>query len=333
MPAPHSVHVDRPLTNMVLGAAPTTAYVGHHALPPVQVGKQSDKIWAEGDGTNFTAAPKSGQKLYHRGPGAEFARIDYTVSATAQYFCENYGIELPLSWEELANADQPLNPRAKKGALGMNMLRNAQEQRYAALLFDTTTTFASYKSTPANLWDTASADIPGDCATIVEGFLTRGRFDPSVNKLIAIMGVQPWHDCRRNPDLLEAMKYTQDVKQVTVDSMRVFMHEEIEELHIGRATYNTAADGQTPVIAFMWGKNCGIYSVPRNPSNHAGPAVGFTPVWNTGDKGRGGPADFGIGSEWYSEKKTKSEIIQTDHYVDEYVAQASSGWILEAITS
>lgn len=332
MPAAHTVHVDRPLTNIVLGAAPVAAYVGHHALPPIMVKKQSDKIWAEGDGANFTTAPKSGQKLLYRGPGSEFQRVDYTVSATAIYYCENYGLEIPLSWEELANADQPLNPRAKKGGLGLTLCRNAQEQRYAALLFDYSTTFASYTSSPTG-WDTDPADIPGDCAGVVEGLMTRGRYDPNVNKLVAIMGVEAWHDCRRNSDLLEAIKYTQDVRKVTVDAFREFMHEDIEELHIGRGTYNTVADGQTVTGGFIWGKHCGIYSVPRNPASHMGPAVGFTPIWNTGDKGRGGPNDFGLGSLWYSEKKTKSEIVQTDHYADEYVAQASAGYIFNNVTS
>jgi len=333
MPAAHTVHVDRPLTNVVLGAAPLAQYVGHHALPPIMVNHQSDKIWAEGDGTMFTVAPKTGQKLYMRGPGSEFDRIDYTVSATAQYYCENYGIELPLSWEERDNADKPLDPRGRKGALGAALLRNAQEQRYATLLYDYSSTFTTNSATPTNKWDTDPAAIPSDVAAIIEAFMTQGRYDPTVCKIVGIMGVESWHACRRNPDLLEAIKYTQDAKTVTVDAFREFMHEDVEEMYIGRGTYNTAADGQSLSLSYIWGKHLGLYCVPRNPANHSGPAVGFTPVWNTSDKGRGGPADFGLGSMWYSEPRAKAEIVQTDHYVDEYVSQETAGAVLYDITS
>jgi len=327
MPAAHRVHDDQPLASMSLAKVPVADYIGHQILKPVAVKKQSDKLWTYGDGTFFTAAPAAGQLLFQRGPGSSYQRYEWDISAATSYYCENYGLEIVCSDEEVANADDGIDIRATNGALVASHLMNAQEQRYAALLFDVATTFVSYTNTPTAKWDADTAQPWDDRTIAVESMMANGTYDPLRNDLIFATGIQPWHRFARNPFLVDAIKHTRDASVITREDFRQYL--QVDKFLVGAGTYNTADDGQAISLGYIWGDYGGFYSVPKGTPGLKQPSLGYSPVWT----GMGGSiGNLGYGTRTYRDDTVRGEVIQGDNYVDEVVTQAPAGYVFSDLT-
>jgi len=314
---------------MSLAKVPVADYIGHQVLKPVAVKKQSDKIWAYADGTFFTTAAPAGQRLFLRGPGSAYNRYEWDVSATTAYFAENYGLEIVCSDEEVENSDDGIDPRADNGAIVAANLMNAQEQRYAALLFDTTTTFASYTSAlTTTRWDSDTADPWANRITAVESMMSNGTYDPLRNDLVCVTSIQAWHRFCRNPFLVDAVKHTSDASVITRDEWMRYL--QVDKFLVGAGTYNTADDGQSISLGYIWGDYVGFYSVPKGTPTLKAPSLGFSPVW-TGMGGNIG--NLGYGTSTYRDDTVKGEVIQGDHYVDELITQAAAGYVFSDVTA
>ena len=329
MPTPYQVHVDAPLTSMSLAKAPITDYIGLRILKPMSVVKESDKLFTYGDDTFFTTAGASGQRLYQHAPGADYAKVEYDITSTQTYFCEDYGLEIPVPIKVIKNADKPLQPLSTAGAIVAGHLLNAQEQRFSTLLQDSTTTFSSYTSTPAAQWD-AAAPIPfDDRNTAVQSMMENGSYNPVVHDLICVMGIKGWHLAQRNADLIDSIKGTRDASVITEEDFRKYL--QVNQLLIGRGTYNTAKKGQSISLDYIWdGDKVSFFAVPKGSPGDAMATLGATFTWTAEN---GGAMPTGMAMDRFLLKKQKRYDVVANHCVDEIVLMASCGFIFTNVFS
>jgi hypothetical protein len=128
-------------------------YIGHNAMPILGKPRQSG-TFAKVDIDNTIAAVGGGKVAN----GSKFQRAQRQVSSDS-YATIKYGGEEPIPYEDLAELSNyfPVEVDAAR-ALRASAMRT-REVDQAAILFDDTTTFASYKTNGSD-WTTAANGTP-----------------------------------------------------------------------------------------------------------------------------------------------------------------------------
>jgi hypothetical protein len=179
----------------------------------------------------------------------EFTATEQTSSVA------DYGLDdvVPIDDIEAAKGKPGLDPlgRAVEGI--MELVGLDREQRVANLVFNAATYPTGSKETlvTADQWDnfaSASSDPVEDIMRIREGMLM------NPNKFV--LGSQVWNVLRRHPKVIAAITPAGgNAATGGVAGLRAVADLlEFEEIIIGRAWRNTAAPGQAPVYARVWGK-------------------------------------------------------------------------------
>ena len=93
-----------------------------------------------------------------RAAGANYNRINHQMSSDT-YTCEEFGYEEPVDDGEAAVIGNYFDAEVAAAVAATYYAKLAQEARIAALLFDDTTTFGSYKTNGTD-WTTAASGTP-----------------------------------------------------------------------------------------------------------------------------------------------------------------------------
>src|SRR5215475_4926865 len=97
-----SVHIDRALTNISLGW-PNANLAGSALFPAVNVQKQTDKYYVFG---REGWLPESDL----RAPGTMANEVTGAQLSTDQYYASEHSLQIAVTDEERANADDPISP-------------------------------------------------------------------------------------------------------------------------------------------------------------------------------------------------------------------------------
>ena len=101
------VHIDRPLSNLVVGFEPQGTIV-QNFLPIVDVAKQSDLYYKYEKG-DFFRIPSTTK----RAPKTKGRTAHFNVSSES-YYATNYALVDEMDYETLVNQDDPLKLKEKK---------------------------------------------------------------------------------------------------------------------------------------------------------------------------------------------------------------------------
>jgi hypothetical protein len=332
MPAGHRIRFDEPLAGLASATMPVEEYVGLQVLKARETKAQTGKLWAYGAGTFFRPAVATGRTAGLVAPGSVYERIEFDVSTSDLYSCEKYGLEAVVTDEEFAAAQQQGQPisniREFKSNLILRHLLNWTEQRNAALLFDTSTTFASYTSTPTAKWDTDDADPWNDRLTAYESIKGHGYWNRSTCEFVCLMGDEVWQRTRRNPALLAAVndQIMTTTNKITPELFAQYL--EVDKVLIGSGTYNSSQDDGSETVANIWGDYAGFYMVPKNVQNHVGGILGLSLFYT----GVGGALPYGYMNERYLERAADGEVVKGRHYHDPVVKDAGCGFVFSDMT-
>jgi len=105
MPTRDSVHVDTPLTNISIAHFQDALMFAANRVPGVSVPKQSDKYFV------YNKSDLLRDEMQERAAGSESVRTNYRMS-TDSYFCDRFSLSIPVTDDEIADADSPLAPLA-----------------------------------------------------------------------------------------------------------------------------------------------------------------------------------------------------------------------------
>ena len=305
-----TIHIDKALTNIAVEYR-NTALIASQVLPSVPVDKQSDKYYTFGK-ENFMLD----QDI--RADKAPSKRVNSYTASDSSYYCERHALSDAVSLSERSNADAVINPdvRVTKRLIDKILLR--YEYDTAAYLFNTTT-FSGYTSAVSNGWDDyTNGDPAGDVDTAKSNI----QKATGIAANTIIMGKEVYDKVKRHSDVVDAFKYTSK-GIITPQMLAEFF--QIEKVLVGGATYNSANEGATESMSYLWGKYALIAYVPNSPAIDE-PSMGYTFEWR---QFCGKTAKV---KKWY-DNDIDADIIEAEKAYDIVVTAASAGYLLSSVVS
>jgi hypothetical protein len=266
--SPESVHINRPLTNMV-AAYPNRDYVADRVSPLVRVTKLSDLYWV---------IP---QKQMFQAPSPDLAspeakpNIVGSALSNDNYNCRYRSLMGFLPNATIRNADAPLDPRAQVGKKVRNALELNREIRVAGVACTAANYGTSTVALPASRrFDDPTSDpvkeiddarrqmriLPNRMALGHEAFLALIRH-PRIKELLqgrsALMIQQ---DLSRNGGI-------STVSPARMNAAILASIFELDEVVVFKALVDTAADGAAENLQPVWTRDCvALLKVEETPN-------------------------------------------------------------------
>lgn len=243
------VVIDPALSNVSIKFT-NSAYIADMILPIVKVSKQTGKYYIY-DKSNL----RIDKTLRAAGSGAN--EVDFGLS-TASFACDDHALKGFVADEIQDQAEAALNPLIDETENITEKLMLDRENAAATLL----TTYTNFTNTAAlsgtSQWsDYSNSDPVGDVRTARTAIHAATFKKPNT----MVIGKQVFDQLAEHPQILERVKYSA-LGVVTEELLaRIF---QLEKVIVGEAGKNTAAEGQTDSLSYVWGKNVLIaYIAPK----------------------------------------------------------------------
>ncbi|MBU1374300.1 MAG: hypothetical protein KJ820_16350 [Bacteroidetes bacterium] len=247
------VHIDRAIKNVALRYS-NANFIAPQVAPVVTVPNESDKyfIFTKGDWFRDEADDD-------RRPGSRAPRGGFTLS-NATFSLKEAAHATPIPDRIRDNADDPLRPWEDAARFSSQMVMLRRERRAAAALFVASTWNSGTDHTVTNQWsDLVNSDPASDIAT---GLDTIAQATAQIPNTL-IIGREVYTQLRQHPDGLDRYKHTQ-TGIMTAEMIAEWLG--VERIVIGSAVYNSAAEGATVSMSYIWGRNALLLYVPTSPS-------------------------------------------------------------------
>jgi hypothetical protein len=201
----------------------------------------------------------------HRRPKKQYKEIDWTLTK-ASYHAEEYGLEMRIDDRERRAAPSNVNLDTTTVEILTENLLNVREKRVADLVRSTANITQNTTLAGANRWDDAAGgdpigDIDAGHAVIQASF----GYTPNA----VVMGWDVWAALRRNPVIRAELL---DGEQLTPQRLAALFS--VDRVIIGASLYNSAALGQTEVMADMWGTDVILAYINPRPADQR-PSFGY----------------------------------------------------------
>jgi hypothetical protein len=303
------IHIDAILSGMTLGYKPVGA-IADRIFPVINVTKQSDGyyIWSRADKFRRPDAERAPKTLANR--------IDTKVS-TDTYFAKNYALGVETSWEDLSNADAALELRSNNSDLIIDALTLNHEVRVANRICNTSNVGSSNSlaSDYSNVGATAPID---DLDNGIESIRSVTGMTP--NK--AIFGPKSWMRFRKHPDVIDFVRGKGDnIGGGGVTLRQVADAWMLDEVLVGNAIVNTAAEGDTGVYSDVWSNHIALLYVAPRPGRMVA-TYGMTFAWQPA----GFPARRAV--RRYDDSPKMIEIQEVHEFQDEKITGTELGYLI-----
>ncbi len=268
-------------------------------FPLVPVEKKSDFyfIFARGDWLR--------DEVEVRAPGARARRVDYALSS-ASYNCLTYGAAHGIPDEVRQNADRPLRPDRDATEFITDKLQLAVERRVASIV--TTCGNWASASNPATQWSNDASEPLDDIETAKDAVISKTGVVPNV----CVIAQTTWRVLRNHPDIIARVQYG-GFRQITPQLLADII--DVPKVLIGRSIYNTALEGATDSISYVWGDMLWVGYVPGAPALMT-PAAGYTLQWGGNEVSR------------FREDQEHQDVIEVSWATDEVICASDSGAIM-----
>ncbi|HEC65844.1 MAG TPA: hypothetical protein ENI23_11140, partial [bacterium] len=185
--------------------------------------------------------------------------VSYPVSQSTAFIIEEHALKELVPNELKKQALKPLTPEI-----------DATENVTERLLIEKEYDLATYMQSTGNLsnnttlsgtdqWDDyANSDPIGDVKTAKQTVHSKIFKDPNV----MVIGKEVYDKLVDHPDILDRIKYTK-LGVATSDLLaRLF---EVDKVIVAAAGYNSAVEGQSDSMSYIWGKNVWLLYVTKKP--------------------------------------------------------------------
>jgi len=253
MPQPtvSDVHIDRAIRNVAIRYS-NTLFIADVVAPQVNVQKESDKYFKFTKGDWFRDDADDDRAPGTRAPRGGFGLENETYSLYEAAFAS------PVPDRVRDNADDPLRPWEDAARFASQMVLMRRERRCAGTMF-VSSTWGTDK-TVTNQWsDFTNSDPASDIATGIDTIIQNTGQLPNV----LVMGREVYTQLRQHPDGLDRYKHTQS-GIMTPEMVAAWLG--VERIIVGNAIRNSANEGQTATMAYIWGKHALLLYVTGAPS-------------------------------------------------------------------
>jgi len=245
------VHIDTPLSNVSIKYQ-NALYVAEKLFPAVTVNKESDKYFKYG---------KEDFRIYKalRADGAEAQEVDWSVS-TDSYSCDEYALSKLVTDRMRDNADNPLKPDIDTTEYLTNMILLQLENKIMSIATDTNNYASGHYETLSGTdqWDDYENSDPRKTISDAKSVIAK-KIGQDPNTII--VGKEVHEKLKYHPKILDAIKYT-NLGVATVDLLKQLF--EVDNYYVAGALYETATEGQTSSLNYLWGKNLIVAYVAPN---------------------------------------------------------------------
>lgn len=298
MPLPEQVHVNRPLSNLLVTRV-VTGFAIPSLFPTLVVEKESDVYF------RFAPEPLITPPRTQRGVTSTYNEIEYSVT-TDTYTIEEYGLEHAVDDRVRENADDPLRPIENAAKILQDLLLLDLELRG----YQTLMTSGIPSATPAVRWNQANATIVQDIKTAKAIIRQNCGIDPNTIVIPAAV----WDVISERPEIYQRIPANQP-KALTKDMFATLV--EIPNVIIAGAVQNSAKEGLAASISEIWGSNVVLAFVTNEPAIER-PTFGYTFVKRN--------ANWVV--EQYREEKRRSTIVRVRREYAIRVVMPQAGYLL-----
>lgn len=286
---PQDTYVDPLLTNISV-AYKNDNYIADQFFPTVLVPKASGKYFVT-DKENLRAPADAKRGL--------FGRANRVINGLteASYVLEEKTLETPIAWSTLKMYSDPFDPKSNAVNLVSEKLLIDNELDLLATV--------NAAVTPTDLsaaWGTISTDIVGTVRT--QKIAMQKATGKKPNKII--IGIDALGGILKNTAFLDSVKYAGIVNEkVLRDALAQWL--DVEQVIIGEATYNTAKEGQTDSMSYIWGETVVLAYVAPAPAIET-PSAGYRLT-----------LEGGRYVDTWSEQAIKADFVRANDYYDNKV--------------
>lgn len=298
--------VDPMLTNVAI-AYKNDAYIAEQLLPTLPVARQTGKHFIYDRG-RFRNVPNK------RGTGAPSNEVTLTLTTGTPFFCEDHALKQFVPDEDVENAITPTDPYQDATENVSELHLVSREIETATLLTSTANLTQNTTLSGTSQWsDFSNSDPIKDIRTGKQTVHSAIHQNPNT----LIMGRQVWDKLIDHPAFLERVKYSQ-LGVMTADLMaRIF---EVDRILVGAAGKNTATEGQTDSMSYIWGKDAVLaYIAPRIQPKMI--TLGLTYQWQQMEVKRLRGTD--------EEDREGTYIRVGGFYYNEKIVAASAGYLIK----
>ena len=284
-----------PILSGVSVAYKNEAYIAEQILPIVKVTGTTGKYFKY-DTSNFRKVSSL------RGMGSEAREVDYGVSMSTAFVIKEHALEELVPDELVEQAPAPLSPE-------MDAVENVTEKLLVEKEYD----LATYMQSTSNLtnyvtlsgteqWSDYEHSDPCDDIRVGKAALHAKIFaEPNV----LVLGKQVYDKLIDHPDIVDRIKYSALGVATTDLLARIF---DVQRVIVGAAGYESATEGQTSSMAYIWGKYAWLLYVNPRPTVKA---ISFG--YHFQNKTR--EVD-----KWYDKPRKGTFVRVTDSYTREIVS-------------
>jgi hypothetical protein len=327
-PTVGSFHIDAALTNISLALLQNPqSFIASRVFQNVPVQKQSDKYFTF-DRSYFN---RNGAKK--RAAGARVAEVGYALSNDS-YFCEEYGVAIPVPDQVRANSEAANDPARAAAELATHQMLISKENDFASSFFttglwanDVTGVASSPSAGQVIRWsDTTSGDPIGNIRTGVDTILGSTGVKPNV----LAMGRPVYSALVNHPSILGRFNGGATTAQPSIASLNLLAQIfELDEVVVGEAIQNTAAEGDTAAHSFILGKKALLTYRPAAPGIMT-PAAGYTFSWAGY---LGGTNEYGFVIDTKRRDEEDTDVIRARAHYDHKLVSSALGYFWDAIVA
>lgn len=298
------VRVDPVLSN-VSKAYQNEMYIAEMLLPSFKVGTQRGKYY-QYDQAKFR------RNSTLRAAGAKAKEVEYGLS-TASYAAEDHALKEKTPWEIIKQADSALDPERDATENVTEQLMIDKEVALATSMADTGTLTQNTTLSGTSQWsDYTNSDPIGDVRTGMQ--TVQQAIGRKPNTLV--LGKQTYDQLIDHPTIVERVKYSLGAA-VTPDLLaRIF---DVQKVIVAEAIYNTATEGQSDSLSYIWGKHAWLLYITPAPRLRQ-VTFGYTFKWE----------DRKV-KKWDDEDAEARYVRVNENYVQKFVATEAAYLIKNAV--
>jgi hypothetical protein len=263
-----NVHVDEILTNISIAWPNSAAMAGSALFPSLPVRKQSDKYYIFG---REMWLPEAGDL---RAPGTVANEVPGLQVSTDTYYAQEHALSVAVTDEERENSDAPLAPDRDGTELVTKRIMLGRE----IIMKNLATATANYASTNTTTlvgtaqWnDQVNSDPIANLRTGKSAIHARIFEEPNT----VVIPYQVMTALEDHPDFLERIKYSE---RAIFSSELLSAVLGIQKVVVPGVGFNSANEGATPSLGYLWGKDVVMAWVPPRTGLRV-PCYGYEFTW------------------------------------------------------
>ena len=303
-----STHLDQILTDFSLAQFQSeSVFRAADILPTKTVTKQSNKYFV------YDKDAFARDDVQLRAAGTESNGTGFKLSNDS-YYCDKYSLHVDLSYDEISEADSPLNLEQDAAFLIAQQMLQKRERLVAGATFKTGVWGLDVDGASTTKWSDYVASDPIATIDSAAKAILLGSFN---NPSTLILGLDVFNALKSHPDLNRTLNVTGPQ-----DEAGIARQLGVSRIIVPRAIGITGNEDKTGTPGFIWNPKCALLLSNPTSVGLRSPAAGMMFAW-TG--AADAPRPNGVVSRRLEMPSTQSVRIESDMTLDVKITGPSMG--------